>query len=109
MSTAVFAQKKDVLNFSMAFITFLTIFVWYTIGQRFTTSADGISEAIYNMNWYDADVSTRKDLLIILTMSQKSLVMETRLFGQISQVALAKDFKRIYVFYKWIVTLSTQM
>ncbi|XP_022911206.2 odorant receptor 85b-like [Onthophagus taurus] len=104
-----FALRKDLLSVLLIIMSFSALLISHTIGQRFTTAAGKVSETTYNINWYEADVSTRKDVLILLSMTQKILMVELPLFGSLSHVAAAKDFNKVYALYNWMLTITKKL
>ncbi|XP_071051753.1 putative odorant receptor 69a [Onthophagus taurus] len=101
-----FVITKDLINLIIIIANFLGILICYSIAERFTTLANTVSIAIYNLNWFDADVSTRHDVLLLLTTCQKPLVIQTPLFMAVSHVAVAQDYKRVYIFCNWILKVT---
>nr|XP_022899657.1 uncharacterized protein LOC111429574 [Onthophagus taurus] len=100
--------KKNLISCWMFISNFLALFFIHTVGQRFTTAASSVADSVYNLNWFDSDVSTRKDCVILLCMSQHPLTSELPLFGQMSHTSVAKEYKVAYVFYNWIATTLKQ-
>ncbi|XP_071051284.1 odorant receptor 85c-like [Onthophagus taurus] len=106
ISTTQLALRQDLISLSMLLMTLLGSYVNYTIGQRLTISADSIAEAVYNLNWCDADVSTRRDLVTFLCMTQKPLALEVPFFGEVSYLEAANEYKKTYAFYNWMSTMT---
>ncbi|XP_022908278.2 uncharacterized protein [Onthophagus taurus] len=108
MSTTEFVLEKNLISCWMIIMYFLTLFFFHTIGQRFITAVGSVNDAICNVNWFDSDVSTRKDVLLLLCMSQHTVAMEVPLFGKLSHTAAAKEYKMVYGFCNWILTVMKQ-
>ncbi|XP_071054326.1 odorant receptor 85c-like [Onthophagus taurus] len=102
-----FFLRKNTTSF-LIIIFNLSLFLIHAIGQRFTTASNKIAEAIYNLNWYEADASTRKFILFLLSISQKELKMELPLFGALSNRAAANEFNKIYIFFNWMSKVTTK-
>ncbi|XP_071056564.1 zinc finger BED domain-containing protein 5-like [Onthophagus taurus] len=94
MSITEFVLKRNFISLNVITMNCTALFLVHTIGQRVTTAAGNIAEAVYNLNWFEADVSTRKDILILLCMSQKPLVLGAPLFGPYSHTAAVKIMDR---------------
>ncbi|XP_071057002.1 odorant receptor 85b-like [Onthophagus taurus] len=75
-----------------------------TIGQRVIDANLFLAEAVYNLNWYDADVKLQKDVLIFLCLTQRVLNIKLGLFGIVSYNTMTLDLKRCYA---WSRTIST--
>nr|XP_022909373.1 zinc finger BED domain-containing protein 5-like [Onthophagus taurus] len=90
MSITEFVLKSNFISLNVITMNCTALFLVHTIGQRVTTAAGNIAEAVYNLNWFEADVSTRKNILILLCMSQKPLVLGAPLFGPYSHTAAVK-------------------
>nr|XP_022920895.1 uncharacterized protein LOC111429254 [Onthophagus taurus]XP_022920903.1 uncharacterized protein LOC111429254 [Onthophagus taurus] len=105
-SATEFALKKDLISFLMAMINFVTLYLCHASGQRITSTASSVAETVYDLNWYDADISTRKYVLLLLCMTQKLFMTEVPLFGEISHAAVAKEYKMVYVFCNWILKVT---
>ncbi|XP_071051254.1 odorant receptor 22c-like [Onthophagus taurus] len=105
MTTVKFVVSKDSTSFLMTISCLVGMFAPHTFVQKLTTAAAGVSDEIYNLNWYEADTSTRKIILIFLQTTQKPLAIELPFFGQFSHVALGIEYKRVYILYNWILTI----
>nr|XP_022911046.1 uncharacterized protein LOC111422069 [Onthophagus taurus] len=105
ISTTEFVLQKDIVSFSLIALAFLSLFIVHTIGQKCTTVAGTVAEGIYDLNWYDADISTRRDILNLLCLTQKVIVLKLPLFGELSHASAAKEYKAVYVFYNWVLTI----
>nr|XP_022907170.1 putative odorant receptor 85d [Onthophagus taurus] len=108
MATTHFTLKNDLTSLSVIILNLFGLFLYHTFGQRFTAAAGSVADAVYNMNWFDADVSTRKDVLILLCLSQKELKTELPLFGDLSHAAAMNEYKKSYVFFNWVLQVTKQ-
>nr|XP_022912247.1 odorant receptor 22c-like [Onthophagus taurus] len=100
-----FVLRKDLATFFLILMNIQSLFINHTTGQRLTTATANVADAVYNLNWYDADVSTRKDVLILLGMSQKAIKVELPFFREFSHAAAANECKKVYIFFNWILTV----
>nr|XP_022918700.1 uncharacterized protein LOC111427695 isoform X1 [Onthophagus taurus] len=84
------------------------VLVCHAVVERLTNAVCSVAETVYNMNWYDADVSTQKDVLILICLNQKALKVELPFIRELSHEAAAMEFKKVYVFYNWILKVTKQ-
>ncbi|KAK9506188.1 hypothetical protein O3M35_008169 [Rhynocoris fuscipes] len=54
----------------------MLIFLYCWFGQQMTDKWSEIRDAVYDINWFDESISTRKSLLNILTVSTKSKIVK---------------------------------
>ncbi|XP_045480667.1 odorant receptor 49b-like isoform X1 [Harmonia axyridis] len=72
----------------------LTILYWY--GEVLSTESVGISDAIYESEWYDADTEIRKTMLIMMRRSQRCLVLTVGKFEKVALKTVLRILKSIY-------------
>ncbi|XP_071051645.1 odorant receptor 43a-like [Onthophagus taurus] len=105
ISTTSFLLRKDITSFTVGVTTWFGLFLSHTFGQKMTTAGNNVANVVYNLNWYDADVVTRKQVLTLLCLSQQPLTIRVPLFGEMSYTASANELKKSYLFINSLVTI----
>nr|XP_022918701.1 uncharacterized protein LOC111427695 isoform X2 [Onthophagus taurus] len=106
----IFRVCQCVIDYCTSFLLPAKVFIiiLLTIATTKFVLVCSVAETVYNMNWYDADVSTQKDVLILICLNQKALKVELPFIRELSHEAAAMEFKKVYVFYNWILKVTKQ-
>ncbi|XP_044749218.1 odorant receptor 49b-like [Coccinella septempunctata] len=72
----------------------LTILYWY--GEVLTSESVAISDAIYESEWYDADMETRRTMLMMMRRSQRCLILTVGKFEKVALRTVLRILKSIY-------------
>nr|XP_022906149.1 odorant receptor 67a-like [Onthophagus taurus] len=106
LSSIDISMRNNLISFFVFIPNFFALFVLHTFGQKLSSAAESVVDSVYDLNWYEADVSTRKDILILLCMSQRKLAVELPMFGQMSHAAATNDYKNVYIFFNWLLKIT---
>ncbi|KAL4711605.1 hypothetical protein ACJJTC_003622 [Scirpophaga incertulas] len=118
MSIVGFEQKKLLLNF-LAFLTLALFnsYIYCYLGNELMDQSVGIAQAAYESNWTSWPLDMQKDLLIIITVSQRGVTLSAggistlsmRTFAEIAVsnnfTKLTNDFWVIYEYLNDVVTI----
>ncbi|XP_022908860.2 odorant receptor 85c-like [Onthophagus taurus] len=106
LSTTSFFMGKDIASLASAIATWFGVFLSHAMGQKLTTAGDSVANAVYNLNWCDADVVTRKQVLTLLCLSQHPFTIRVPLFGEMSHAAAAQELKKVYLFINSLLAIK---
>ncbi|XP_071051282.1 odorant receptor 67c-like [Onthophagus taurus] len=106
LSTTSFFMGKDIASLTTAIASWFGLFLSHTMGQKLTTVGDSVANAVYNLNWCDADVVTRKQVLTLLYLSQHPFTIRVPLFGEMSHAAAAQELKKVYLFINSLLAIK---
>ncbi|XP_071054466.1 uncharacterized protein [Onthophagus taurus] len=88
--------NPDIRSIELFIIGSGVLLMHHTVGQRIINYSSTVKDAIYNTNWYDADVATQKDILTFLCMLQQPFYISYNMFGSLGYAALTNDCKKMY-------------
>ncbi|XP_037951221.1 odorant receptor 85b-like [Teleopsis dalmanni] len=77
-------------------------------GQKLMDASMGVARAVYNQNWYSADVRYKKMLVLIAKRAQKPALLKATVFINISNGTMADIFQMSYKFFALLRTMYSK-
>ncbi|XP_023938812.2 odorant receptor 85b [Bicyclus anynana] len=103
---AVVQKTSAVLTFAPFLIMSLTqVFLMCFFGDLLMASSIQISDAVYGCGWYDAELSIRRIVLIIMIKSQKPCKVTAANFVDLNLAAFTTILSRSWSFFALLKTM----
>ncbi|CAD7077638.1 unnamed protein product [Hermetia illucens] len=88
----------DGLYVMWSFITLGTLWIYYWHADEISVKSDGITNALYTFNWYEAPLSLRKDIAIFMGASMRTITLKS-FFIRINTSSLFTILKTSYSYF----------
>ncbi|BFF89832.1 putative odorant receptor 85d [Drosophila madeirensis] len=87
------------------FCAMVQVFMITTYAQRLLDASQHIGEAVYNHDWFQADLRYRKMLIIIVKRSQRASRLRATIFLNVSLVTVSDLLQLSYKFFALLRTM----